>query len=321
MLFLAQFVLYKLFYVPYYLGYTLQHFPNSDLLRQALEKKNEVIFFGDSTVRFNRLEDKDKKTIPQMLQVKIPDSNVTSISYPGYSADVFLAYVQRISRSGRWPKCIIIPINLRSFSVGWDKRPQYQFVEERTLIAPKPFLIDIFLKPLMVFRVINLAPISQQDYENAEVLDGTTRVGKVKDFQRSDASITPEQALQNHFILDYMEKLTGDNRKIKSIAALVRLLSGKNTRTIFYVSPVDVDAGSQSLGKRFQDQIQENVAFIRMVLRKEQLDLLDLSLDVKHEDFDWNPYPNEHLKEAGRRFVADELSKKISPALKMDAWQ
>jgi hypothetical protein len=84
---------------------------------------------------------------------------------------------------------------------------------------------------------------------------------------------------------------------------------------IFYLTPVDEQTGESLLPGEFRPLVKSNVRLLERELRTTGATVLDLSDGLPAESFSWDLYPNEHLRAAGRRYVAHQLEQAIVPQL------
>jgi hypothetical protein len=203
---------------------------------------------------------------------------------------------------------VVAVINLRSFSPSWDLEPRYQFVAERTFLGLPPYLRP-FLKPLVVFGAVDLQPVAGTDFGDAAVYDGTTQVGRALDYAGLTGS--PAERERSMLLYFYMGTLRADHRKLRSLATLADLLREARVRLLFYVSPIDVERGKAAFGTRFRDRLEENIGTIERELVPRGAEVLNLCCGLPDSHFSYVEYPNEHLKAAGRRAVADALAAEL----------
>ena len=116
--------------------------------------KTDIIYFGDSTIYTLGVGDKDKRTTSEMVEEITPCYSLGSITHAAYQMDIYLEFCRYITRQKQHPSFIIIPINMRSFSPEWDRRPQYQFEMEKIILRGGLLkqLLLAFYKPLRVFK-------------------------------------------------------------------------------------------------------------------------------------------------------------------------
>lgn len=281
-------------------------FDNLELLEKFFKKPMDVLILGDSTNWFFADDDKDKRSISGMLKEIIPQYSTRSIAHAAYHMDVYAAFCQYIAgqkrRQIRIPEIIIIPINMRSFSPEWDMRPDYQFVKEKIILQGGPMLF--FYRPLRVLKY-KFDRISYQEYLDIPVYDNSQKIGTIMHIRGT----------KNQFILKYMYSLDDGHRKVKSMLRIVQLLAKNNIKVLFYLTPIDYQEGERCLPGRFKERMSHNIFFLKSLLSKENL--IDLSLDLTSDYFAWKNKGsvNEHMNQAGRRYVAKKLAEKIKMIL------
>jgi len=283
------------------------------LLNRYLEERVDIIYFGDSTVHHFAESDRNKNPISLMLQDRLPGYSVGKVAGAAYNMDLYERYVAYIVARGAKPRLIVIPINLRSFSPEWDQRPEYQFEKEKLFLTLAPnFFHFLFYRPISVFS--NLQPIQEQDYRESPVYEGFRQVGVVREFDNPSFRAFSREKTTRKLILRYMASLDGRHRKVQSMLRIVRMAKENGLSILFYITPIDYRTGNRHLGSVFAQRIGENARFIRSLLEVRRGAVLDLSLTLDSPAFNFGHfpddhlYPNEHLKEQGRRYVAAALS-------------
>ncbi|MDQ1352102.1 MAG: hypothetical protein QG657_2408 [Acidobacteriota bacterium] len=283
-------------------------------LNYYLKKKTEIIFFGDSTITARGQDDNDKRSIAAMLQDIAPQSSVGSVTHPAYHIGIYLEFCKYIVRQGYRPSILIIPINMRSFSPGWDRQPHYQF-EIQTIVLRGGILKTIllaFYKPLMMFKY-NFFTISQQEFLNTPVFCGNRQVGVIKDFNNNSYVKYSVKNMKNQLIYCYMYdlSLSPRHRKLENLVEIARLLTKNNIKSLFYITPIDWETGEKHLPGEFLKQLQQNTRLIHSLLSAEGVEVLDISTALPPNYFAWHLYPNEHLNQRGRMYVAEQLYLKL----------
>lgn len=288
-------------------------FPELDRLKQSLQSKKAVIFFGDSTMATAEAQDKDQRSIADFLQEQIAPLQVGRVDHGGYQLDIYSEFYKYILRGDHQPKFVIVPINLHSFSPTWDMRPGYQFEWEKNILQMGRFGYYVLYRPLSVFSH-SLKRITNEQFLVTPVFNGLVQVGTVKDFEALNyASRTREVALQKT-IYDYMFSLTPAHRKLQSLATIIKNKSPQ-TKLIFYVTPVNYEKGEEYFPGAFKNRLAENVAVIKAAAQGADLTFLDLSGALPEDFFiggTKEEFLDEHLIEAGRKFVAKSLAEIIN---------
>src|SRR5439155_15030985 len=120
-----------------------------------------------------------------------------------------------------------------------------------------------------------------------------------------------ERGWADSFVINYLQDLPRDHRKIRSMISIVRRCRSAGIRPFFYVTPVDVETGSGLLGAGFRETVARHVSILRDALAGEGAPLLDLSAELGSSAFSWRSEeaPNEHLVDSGRTYVADRVAR------------
>lgn len=286
--------------------------PEVQHLEEMLLTDLDIVYFGDSTITNVAESDQNKQYTSAMLQDKQPNLSIVRVSHSAYHMDIYLEYARYIATKDSLPKTVIIPINLRSFSLEWDVRPEYQFEKELAYLRNNNSLfIRSFYKPLSIFRFYEPA-ITRQEYELLPVYQGTHLVGNVKDFERILSEDPTPENVANSLVYFYLYELKDDHRKLQSMVKLAEIYRARGINVIFYITPIDYQVGNYYLGEKFTEQVAQNVAVITETLQRKDVILLDFSFSLTSDFFNWSNYPNEHLNQNGRNFVAQSLSDKLN---------
>jgi len=141
-------------------------------------------------------------------------------------------------------------------------------------------------------------------------------VGAIQEFTDAKYATCTDENTRDQLILRYMYRAPADHAKVIAAVHIARELRKAGVCAVIYFTPIDYQTGEQYLGERFTARIRENVQTFRDALRAEDVDLLDLSLVLDPSKFHWGSmYPNEHLNEQGRLFVAERLAEAVRARL------
>lgn len=274
-----------------------------------LAKKTDIVYLGDSSVYTVIPADKDKRTIGEMVGDMTPGLSLVEISHAAYHMRVYLEFCRYIARQPNRPRIVVIPVNLGSFSAEWAMRPEYQFEKERIILRGglKKHLVLALSKPLSVFNY-NFVSITREEYLKAPVYRGMQRVGTVKDFNHSGYKQFTRNNIKNKIISRYMYAMNPGHWNYQSVSEAIDVLNWKKIIPVIYIVPVDHETCEGYFPGEFRKWLAINVAFIRMRLESRGMELLDLSTALPAEAFVYGSYPDEHVKEAGRRLVAEKIS-------------
>jgi predicted esterase len=293
-------------------------------LDQQLQAGVDTIYLGDSIL----IHPLGEPTLPEILRSLIPNHTIGSVAHPAYHLDLYERYINYLVKHNSQVKRVIIPINMRSFSPEWDLRPTYQFEREKTILTYGPWLSTIFYQPFATFGLFD-SPISQVDFREATVFNGDQPVGQVAEFEELIGASATEaetdqddfayydslpsedetEALKSTLIYYYMYNLNPHHRKLQSMKAISRLLKENDIKPIFYITPINYQFGEQYLGETFRQRLAENTAIIEQILRRKEIDVLNLVFDLEAYNF----VDTEHLTENGKTYVAKVLAAAIEP--------
>lgn len=269
-----------------------------------------IVYLGDSTITSFSNNDTNKRPISALLEDRIKQK-VTPVTHSAYHLGIYKDYVEYILENYT-PEEIIIPINMRSFSPEWDTRPGYQFIKESFLLN-NGRIGRMFYSPLSTYTSMFRAT-NEHAWLNSQVFDNDILIGKVVDFENAtylkNSSVSN---MKNKIIFHYRYKLTSNHRKISALRNICSVAKQNNIKVIFYVTPIDIDY-VDSVYPGTADLIVNNIKVVLQVINSYGLNAIDMSHSIPSDYFDWrvNTYPNEHLNEKGRIYVADLLSSAMS---------
>jgi hypothetical protein len=277
----------------------------------------DVLYLGDSTL----ILPVGEVTTGEILQELLPNRRIEQVAHPAYGLDLFHDYVAYMDRRGVWPRTLVLPINIRSFSPAWDMRPAYQFEKERRILAMGLPLARLLLRPLEIFGFFRPS-ISQQAFLNAPVYDGDVLVGKVREFEVLAAGEVLQEGAQNAYrevdledeetaqavlTYHYMFNLEPDHRKLDAMIAVAELAAQRGVDVIFYISPVNVQQGERFLGPAFSERFSDNVRVVQSRLDAASLGnvtVVNLAFDLPAYDLT----DTEHLTEKGKEYIAEQIA-------------
>lgn len=261
-----------------------------------------TIHFGDSVLRHVAAGDGDRRSLHQMVQDEAAGERMGMLQVDASMMELYRACAVYLARNDRRPRRLLIPVNLRSFSLEWDLRPEYQARVDRLRLTVGDVLALGFLTPLSQWKVYPIHPVTPEQYRRTDVVAGGRRIASVGDLMEGSRTAPGLSLLESQFLLRYGYELRPDHRKLKAMEAIVETCRRSGMEPWFYVNPVDVGAA----GAEVREQVARNVETIRAAMARRNAPLLDLSAALDSSCFDWKiaGLPNEHLNEQGRRRVA-----------------
>lgn len=286
-----------------------------------LDEGMDILYFGDSTL----WHPTGTQTTASMLQELLPARRVSELSHAAYGMDIYQSYINYMLRQDVRPALVIIPINMRSFSPEWDRRPGYQFTREKRVLAMGIPLTRLFGRPLGLFGGYDPV-ITQNEFLHSTVYAGDVPIGAVQDFEGSVGAspldegggeqfvyyqdLPDEADYQRLLTYYYMEQVSPAHRKLQAMLDIAQALRAAQIEIIFYVTPVNVELGDVYIGESFRQQFAANVAVVKDELATQGVALIDLSFDLAAYFFS----DTEHLRQPGKRYIAETLATTIDPA-------
>ncbi len=287
------------------------NFPELDELRKSIQNNTQIIYFGDSTMRWTGLNDTDTRPIGDMLRNILENGSLSVISNNAYHLGIYEEFSKYICESEKKPQLVIFPINLRSFSPEWDTRPQYQFKDEIKQIKSKDNVLENFWNRFS--RVFGGQAEGEDEikWKNQIVYYNTIPVGRVIDFNFKMTEKDPDlqDKIRKKFIYHYLYTINSTHRKLLSLGNTIKNYKNCGVNLLVYITPIDYQSGTEKLPD-FKDIVSRNIEAI-VQMYKNELEIKDLSFSLSREHFTYALNPNEHMDDFGRRYVAVELSDEI----------
>jgi hypothetical protein len=321
---LAKFILLALVTVPAQL-LIVQHAPwqqsDMDTMRQVasyLRERCDVLYFTDSVDAAYGLNDKDRRLVSERVRDDIPGHTMQVISHASFGLDTYRDFADYILDQPNHPRLLIVPINMRTFSVGMDLRPGYQFEQLRFYLRHNNnILIDAAYPFLLTFKALKKSSLDEEEFLRQPIFNGDTRVGEIKDFDEFSPAYrtATEENIRKQLIACYMYSLKEDHRKLQAMAAIAQHAKKAGVKVIFYITPIDWQTGEKYLGAAFSQRLRENVDLVRSMLARAGYTPIDLSFALKSDEFAWIKYVNEHMNEKGKGYVAKILAERIKAEL------
>lgn len=286
-----------------------------------LDEDIDILYLGDSTL----WHPAGTQTTAAMLQELLPARQVSEFSHAAYGMDIYGSYISYMLRQEARPALVIIPINMRSFSPEWDQRPGYQFTREKRILAMGIPLSRLFGRPLGLFGGYD-PDITQDEFLHSTVYASGVPIGEVQDFEGSVGAsplaegggeqfvyyqeIPDDADYQRLLAYYYMAPVSPEHRKMQAMVEITQRLQAAQIGVLFYVTPVNVELGDVYVGESFRRQFAANVAVVKAALTAQGVDLRDLSFDLAAYFFS----DTEHLRQPGKRYIAEKLALAIDPA-------
>ncbi len=295
-------------------------FEELDKLNVYLRSNTEIILFGDSVATHTRGIDNDNRDLGKFLQDEITNSyKVGLLSHGAYHSQIYEVYTDYICNAENPPKYIIVPINLRSFSLAWDKRPSYRFSNETAILKSRTKFT-----PFTAFnvRLTNLfgkkgseQTKAEEEFKKTPIMYKDQQIGTVGDFEiseeetKSDPSDEREKEI---LISQYLYNLPENHAKLVSLKKIAQNSKECGIKAVFYITPIDYEEGGKFIGEEFVTIVNNNIDTIEQSLEEYNIPLLNLAFDLPHQHFSVKYVPNEHVFSSGKKYIAQKVAQIIN---------
>ncbi len=288
----------------------------------SLEQSPSVLCLGDSVWERIAREDVDQRSLGQMLSENLKQTiSVTSISQSAYNMRVYLNIIKVLEKMRHYPRLILLPINLRSFSPQWFLNPLWQSQREIQVLEeyranPKMKLpvIEPVRETPELFKSFDAFPV---DYPNSEF----STVGQ---FRKLIASKPADEAqktfrLKQIFIFHYMYILLSDHPLIRDMNYVLQKLSQMDIGVLLIVTPINYQAGMRFVGSDFLSRVELNVQVIFERINSFQGErkpyFMDYSKLLSSKHFFHPADATEHLNQTGRTLLSERLASMVTAIL------
>lgn len=277
---------------------------------QALREKTadplDVLYVGDSTVTQYAPADDDKRSAPAYLSEQLADRDVSSYVHPAYDMRCFSAIASFLANQTNRPRNIVVPVNLRSFSPGWQRYPDYSFDRERRCLKNDSYFARAFHIP---FDVFYQAPNDLAAYNAFPVFEQGNAVGTIASLRKEWRTADETRQLEISALMSYLQPVRDDHRLFAAIRDLIHTCEAADIELLVYVTPVDVETGDACTGGRVSAAAQAIVKEVSAICAEADVTLFDWSEAFPASYFIVGTGSIEdHLNETGRRALAGRIA-------------
>ena len=302
------------------------------LLKRFVEAYNSldppaVLLFGDSTVLRVADDDVCNESVEGLIRKGMGDAGLCSISGSAFHSQVFCLFCHCLCRLKNRPRLVVIPINLRSFSLAWDLHPDYQFLWETAVLDDFARCSDVVREPIPVTPVaraiFHAVPIQLPSGECRTISDFYDIINAGND---DLTDLQKRRRLEAIFSLHYQYRLYPRHRKLRYLGSAIKTLKREGISLFLYSTPINYQAGEKYVGKIFTEIVSENIRVIRDLavgygvsmgtwMQRGDLSvpcsllMADLTFACDESEFFTPHNATEHLRYSGRKRVADEIVK------------
>lgn len=278
---------------------------------------SDVLWFGDSTIRFTGDRDKDKTGIDQFFGARSKLS-VCTIASPGFSAQIFSQYVRLLAITRFKPRLVVITVNLRSFSDSLAKRPSVSFPLRRIYTdyrASKVFAWRDYLDYRFLGRedrltdVWNRSPVVRDGViigTNRQVMDAG-RIDELLDYAPEREKLFSKQ-LALKFRYHYLMDVNDNDTMVARLKETGTYLGKLGIPVLLYATPINMQDGEGYVGTGFRAKVENNLAQIASGTAAPNVTFLDLHSLLESTRFVHKKDVFEHLDTEGRKTVGERVA-------------
>ena len=286
-------------------------------LSEAFDQEHEVpdaLYFGDSVVERVSREDRDTRTLGQLVCDRLRDSiEATTVSHSAYHMGMYYWLVRALRRMKHRPRIAIVPINIRCFSPQWDLNPHWQFESELEILRT-------FERQIPLVRPHVVTPEQLEAFDATSVnypLVTLDRIGHFRLVIGAQPLSAEQLAFRRRvlFCFHYTHPLVLHHPRVVVLRQLLDLLADMNVAVLSYVTPVNYQAGLRHVGPDFGAIVEGNIRLLTDLIlssdSRSSLLFTDLSASLDSAKFFHEESATEHLNEAGRHWVATRIAEAV----------
>lgn len=289
--------------------------PCRNLLRfYRLGQNRSVLLLGDSVTIRTSNKDNTKLGIDKLLEQRLEKHGIklNSIAYSAYNTGIYYLISEALKYARYRPEVLIMPINLRSFSIQWDFNPTFQNLRHIQSLT------SYILRKNPQFDVKSLMGIDQvilhEEFVQKDITDTTDGLcfNKNDDYiniinkkccEATDTTYRRKILFSYH----YMHTVDVYNRKFAFIEKIVKNADDLGIKLIMYILPINFMSGMKYVGDDFLKVVEKNVNFIQTNMQSCGARVKDYSTLFDPAYFFHEDETTEHLNEKGRHVLAGNL--------------
>ena len=100
-----------------------------------------------------------------------------------------------------------------------------------------------------------------------------------------------------------------NHEQFKLLNNIIDLAGETGIKLYIYLTPINFEEGARYVGPDFIKQTTTNAEVVCSVIKEKNLSCLNLAFSLNSGYFASPIYPNEHLDEKGRKFIAEQINK------------
>ncbi len=270
-------------------------------------EKTNKIYFGDSVyVRISK-NDADIRSLKELI---LEDNHYASVfAMQGMYSLHYLIILGYLIDKGLKINKLILPLNLRSFSVQWNMNPDWRKHRQLNYIESK-------IKNQNILNIIKKSKPSQigvNEYKISSIKSSQVKGDFsirdyhdiIKNHRQSESLLTTKK--KNIFIMHYLYVMNKNNFVLDCWRSLIKLAKIYDINLMLYYNPINHEYGSSLFNGAFNNILDSNIKLINEELFP--VCPVDFSRVIDSNGFFSKSESTEHLNEVGRLILFNELKK------------
>ena len=256
---------------------------------------NKYLFMGDCEYTTISVNDDDKRNLGEMLKDSLgcADTKILAMHGMGLRSfyNIYNVYVDKYGA----PNSLVVMINFDTLNGMQHLLPRSQHEE---------LLINIY----------NMGNDANSEFKEylADVHERTNNLNA--EFQTKSKS-NSKLKNRNYMKLNYLYSLNIATEGVVYLEKLVKKVLSQNVKVLPYIPPVNYKMGEELFGDEFHDKYSENVNKIQDILKKYDVELLDMSYLLDTDCFAELNTPDETANQKGRRLIVNTMKERLGRLL------
>jgi hypothetical protein len=282
-----------------------------------------IYYFGESSNTTFVPEDSTRESISDLCAKFFPGLSLRNINKEATHAGIYRGWLNEFEKTGRYPKAIIITLNLRSFNAAWIHSSLENSLQESLVLSKSaPPLVNRFMLSLQNFDVRTAAEREQdmlaawkkadlqfpyafkyssvRDWDNAMANGGHLTAAGHWDQQKIE--------LACHYIKAYALSLNDANVRVQDFDAIYQWCAEHKVRLYLNLMAENVAYADSLVGKDLVFLMRRNRDFLVTRYNKEHCRVADNLEAVPAPEFIDQNWTTEHYRYYGRMVIARNLA-------------
>lgn len=279
------------------------------------EKKPNILMFGDSVCLRVASQDKDKRTLGEMVVEKMKPERVYVTCFSAYTSFMHSAFLGLARKMDVKPDWVILSYNMRCTSPQWDACPIWQYTQENAVV--RALTNEPNQRPGAISPTYNDKQIYHSSAFSSPLSDFRT-IGEFKAATRNkpkDPELVRER-LRNLLIMHYGQPIGHEHRQIGFLCSAIRQARATGAKVLVYLTPINHVFIEEIGGAEFVDVVRKNRDAVKSAVKEagllDQVVFEDWADAFTPDHFFHEEETTEHLAEHGRIRLSSMIASRIT---------